>query len=1196
MGYWIAPGGWRLKEHYMTKTIGMMYFSLLIAVLSPGVCRAQSPSISPDGVVPLFSKANPDNSIQPGSWVSIYGKNLAGGISVWKGDFPTSLGGTSVKVNGKPAYLWFVSPGQINLQAPDDTAAATVYVEVTTGAGVALATVNLRPFAPAFSLLDSTHVTGIILRPNGSGASGGGSYDILGPTGSSLGYPTVAAAPGDNVVLFGIGFGPTTPAVPAGRAFAGTAPLSGDLNLLIQGTVVKPAFIGLSSAGLYQINLTLPTGLGTGDVPLIASNGNQTQPGVVISLQNAPIGPHLQSLTLTSGSVVGGSAVTGTVALSGAAPAGGGLIALTSSSGVATVPASVTIPAGATSAAFSVTTSTVIASQTVTIGASSGGASRQVSLTVTPATAIYSLTQTISPGQSTTFTLPDGSSVTIPSGAVQAPQAATLSLLETLPAQPPGGLVVGVGRVLRLSIAAPAVPAAFPSTRLDGPHATAAPSPDLQFNLNVSQTTAAGLNGAVGMVQLAVSQLTSLDLQPVSLGVLALIDRENRKTTGTVPGAMLDSYSVFNGNATATFSVANWSRDLTTPATDGFGPRQWDPTSNRWTTYPLPGYDPSKKTCVLVHGINSNVEGAFPDGSVQKTAPGCDQKDKPGAVSRIAAASGCQQVLGFNYRWGQKVDVSGADLGRFLASTGLKEVTVVAHSLGGVVSVAALGGIPESQIKVTNLVTLGSPHLGTSAAVPANVLSLLAMVTNPYAALSLGSLYASANALDTTLTGFTTDVAPGSTVLSTNMQAFAKAHPNANVVALGGVGTQLGVLTDKWIFGTASTDGIVNTVSALCAGCPFSRLSSTTIPVNHLGLACDQRTVDFIGAKLANPPPPSVILTVNVTGPGVVTLDKAGPTYTAGTQVKLTETPNPGAAFTGWSGACTGTGTTCTVTMNSDVVVNANFKAQFALSVVIAGSGGGTVAALPGGFSYAAGQKVTLTAQPNAQSTFAGWGSASGACVGTALTCPLTVTADDIITATFNLKQFTLAVNTAGTGAGTVALNRTGPYAPGTVVAATATAGIGSTFAGWSGACSGTGACNVTMNANATLTATFTLTSGGGTTGSLSGVWTGTWTYPFGSFCAYMTNAMTWNLTQNGSTVNGTYSYVVTAVDPEGFCPNAVGDRQSGNLGNGIINGSTLTFDTFGNRGFTGAFTSTKITGTGGTSSQTTGPFTLTRQ
>jgi len=85
--------------------------------------QAQAPSISPGGVVPVFGTVN---TIQPGEWVSIYGNNLASGNAVWNGDFPMLLGGTSVKINGRAAYLQFVSPGQINLQAPDDTATGTV--------------------------------------------------------------------------------------------------------------------------------------------------------------------------------------------------------------------------------------------------------------------------------------------------------------------------------------------------------------------------------------------------------------------------------------------------------------------------------------------------------------------------------------------------------------------------------------------------------------------------------------------------------------------------------------------------------------------------------------------------------------------------------------------------------------------------------------------------------------------------------------------------------------------------------------------------------------------------------------------------------------------------------------------------------------------------------------------------------------
>ena len=241
------------------------------------------PSIQLGGVVPVNSSVN---TIQPGEWVSIYGTNLAGSTATWNGNFPTSLSGTSVTINGKAAYLSYVSTTQINLQAPSDTATGSVTVVVTTAVGTATATVTLAQFAPSFFLLDSKHVAGIIPRSNGSGAYGGGTYDILGPTGNSLGYPTVAAKAGDVIELFGTGLGPTSPAVPAGQTFTDAAPTTNPVNLLINNMTVTPAFAGLSGAGLYQINLTVPAGLGTGDVSLQASVGGvQTPPTVVISLQ-----------------------------------------------------------------------------------------------------------------------------------------------------------------------------------------------------------------------------------------------------------------------------------------------------------------------------------------------------------------------------------------------------------------------------------------------------------------------------------------------------------------------------------------------------------------------------------------------------------------------------------------------------------------------------------------------------------------------------------------------------------------------------------------------------------------------------------------------------------------------------------------------------------------------------------------------
>jgi uncharacterized protein (TIGR03437 family) len=266
-----------LSELALTPASLYNQFTILAGTAS----NQPAPSILPGGVVPLYSKAT---TIQPGEWVSIYGSNLASVPVTSNGPFPTSLGGTSVTIDGKAAYLLFVSPGQIDLQAPDDTAiGATVPVEVTTGAGTGTSTVTLGQFGPSFSLLgDTEHVAGIILKADGS-------YDILGPTGSSSGFPTVAAKAGDVVELFGVGFGPTTPFVPSGQLLPVSAtPITANypVQLTIGGAVVPSTPAYLSEEGLYQINVTIPAGLGTGDLPLTATVGGiQTPAGVVISLQ-----------------------------------------------------------------------------------------------------------------------------------------------------------------------------------------------------------------------------------------------------------------------------------------------------------------------------------------------------------------------------------------------------------------------------------------------------------------------------------------------------------------------------------------------------------------------------------------------------------------------------------------------------------------------------------------------------------------------------------------------------------------------------------------------------------------------------------------------------------------------------------------------------------------------------------------------
>jgi len=238
-------------------------------------------------------------------------------------------------------------------------------------------------------------------------------------------------------------------------------------------------------------------------------------------------------------------------------------------------------------------------------------------------------------------------------------------------------------------------------------------------------------------------------------------------------------------------------------------------------------------------------------------------------------------------------------------------------------------------------------------------------------------------------------------------------------------------------------------------------------------------------------------------GSGTVTSNPAGincgttcsAMFDAGAEVVLSAQTAQGSTFTGWSGACSGE-YECRVTMNAVQSVTANFaldvgSGPFALTVARAGAGSGTVTSVPAGIncgadcaeSYAAGTSVTLTAAPGAGSIFAGWG---GACSGTG-NCQVTMNGAKSVTATFvpqGAGPFTLTVARAGLGSGTVTSSPAGincgadcteNFPVGTTVTLTPAPASGSSFTGWSGACSGTGSCTVTMSSAQAVTARFAL-------------------------------------------------------------------------------------------------------------------------
>ena len=215
--------------------------------------------------------------------------------------------------------------------------------------------------------------------------------------------------------------------------------------------------------------------------------------------------------------------------------------------------------------------------------------------------------------------------------------------------------------------------------------------------------------------------------------------------------------------------------------------------------------------------------------------------------------------------------------------------------------------------------------------------------------------------------------------------------------------------------------------------------------------------------------------------------------YADGTLVTLTASPDTGSTFSGWSGACTNATGVCSLTMTEAKSVIATFTLnQYPLTVTTSGSGGGSVSSDPAGIAcpgdcsqtYDYGTLVTLTASPEAGSTFSGW---SGACTNASGDCLVTMSDAKSVTATFTLNQYLLTVSLAGDGNGSVSSDPDGIACPGdcsqtydygTLVTLTASPEAGSTFSGWSGACTNTtSVCTLTMTAPMEVTATFDLTS-----------------------------------------------------------------------------------------------------------------------
>jgi len=245
--------------------------------------------------------------------------------------------------------------------------------------------------------------------------------------------------------------------------------------------------------------------------------------------------------------------------------------------------------------------------------------------------------------------------------------------------------------------------------------------------------------------------------------------------------------------------------------------------------------------------------------------------------------------------------------------------------------------------------------------------------------------------------------------------------------------------------------------------------------------------------------PQSFALAVSVSGEGTVTSAPPGidcgsvctASFAAGTVVTLIARATGSETFTGWVGACSGTGPTCTLTMSAAQSAAASFgqapPASYSLSV--SRTAGGTITSTPVGIEcgpdcaelYPAGAVVTLTASPAVGFIFTGW---SGDCTGLAVTCRVTLDRPRAVNAGFaQAPPETYPVAVSRTGLGEVTSTPSGiacgsscsaVFSRGAALRLTARPGPEFMFAKWTGACTGRNDCLLTIDGPKSVTAVFT--------------------------------------------------------------------------------------------------------------------------
>jgi uncharacterized protein (TIGR03437 family) len=209
-------------------------------------------------------------TVATGGWVEVYGRNFGTTARQWAGeDFvgsqaPSLLDGVRVTIDSRPASISYVSPGQLNVQVPENVPLGANQVVVSNGAAVTdafIVTVAKNApglLAPASFTSDGKQYVAALFQDQA----------FVGPPNLIPGVVFRRAKAGDTLIMYGVGFGSTNPIVPAGQIAAQNAALP-NVTMRLGNAPANLSFAGLVAGyvGLYQFNVVVPNGVG-GDVAL----------------------------------------------------------------------------------------------------------------------------------------------------------------------------------------------------------------------------------------------------------------------------------------------------------------------------------------------------------------------------------------------------------------------------------------------------------------------------------------------------------------------------------------------------------------------------------------------------------------------------------------------------------------------------------------------------------------------------------------------------------------------------------------------------------------------------------------------------------------------------------------------------------------------------------------------------------------